>query len=207
MTITSITPAGFLNGFNITLDTGESLTTFSAVLSEFGLKAGMDISEEDFEYIRMASDISGAEKEAAELLKKRPMIKRELARGLQERGYSREVAEASAASMARQGRIDEQKFALMLAKHYVERGYGAGKIIEEFFERAIPERYWEQALACCPDPKAPISAYIETRMKDKPLEKAARMRNISSLLERGYKYEDIEAALNEYESGHPPSGV
>jgi len=177
------------------LEGGDTLQITGNELLHFGLYPGLDIDRETVvELIRYAA-ASHTRARAATLISARPLSRAELCRRLTEKGSTAEDAEAAADYLERIGALDDAAYAAMLVRHLSAKGYGAGRIRDEFFRRGIPRELWDDALAAAPDTQERIEAILAAKIHGKPLDDRERKRLADMLLRRGFSRSEVYSAI------------
>ncbi|MGX8720894.1 MAG: regulatory protein RecX, partial [Eubacteriales bacterium] len=77
-------------------------------------------------------------------------------------------------------------------------GYGAQRIRGELHRRGVPRELWEEALQETSEPGDQISRFLRSRLKD-PEDRKEVQKLSAALLRRGYSWEDIRAAFQQYD--------
>ena len=140
-------PERFLARF----DTGEELRTTLAVVTDYHLSCGKELTEAELDTLRAASERSRCRQRALRIIGARAMSVKELTDRLKEKGESPENAEDAAAWLQEMHLLDDAQYAAMCVRHYAAKGYGAGRIRSELYRRGIPRELWDDALALLPE--------------------------------------------------------
>ena len=117
-------PERFLARF----DTGEELRTTLAVVTDFHLRSGKELTSQELDALRAASERSRCRQRALRIIGARAMSVKELTDRLKEKGESPENAEDAAAWLQEMHLLDDAQYAAMCVRHYAAKGYGAGRI-------------------------------------------------------------------------------
>ena len=115
-------PERFLARF----DTGEELRTTLAVVTDFHLRSGKELTSPELDALRAASERSRCRQRALRIIGARAMSVKELTDRLKEKGESPENAEDAAAWLQELHLLDDAQYAAMCVRHYAAKGYGAG---------------------------------------------------------------------------------
>ena len=164
-------------------------------LLDFGLRAGMELSEEALEKLREACEYWAVRRRAAALAADRAMSAGELRRKLREKGAPPEMAEKAADWLLDLGVLDERAYAAMVVRHYAARGYGRRRVEQELRRRELPRETWEEALEELPDSRDQLDELVRKRLGDAPADRKALGRLASALMRRGYSWEEVRAAI------------
>ena len=163
-------PERFLARF----DTGEEVRTTLAVVTDFHLRSGKELTSQELDALRAASERSRCRQRALRIIGTRAMSVKELTDRLKEKGESPENAEDAAAWLEQMHLLDDAQYAAMCVRHYAAKGYGAGRIRSELYRRGIPRELWDDALALLPEGEEAIERFIRSKCKGKPLDRAQR---------------------------------
>ena len=145
-------PERFLARF----DTGEELRTTLAVVTDFHLRSGKELTASELDALRAASERSRCRQRALRIIGARAMSVKELTDRLKEKGESPENAEDAAAWLQEMHLLDDAQYAAMCVRHYAAKGYGAGRIRSELYRRGIPRELWDDALQELPEQDDPV---------------------------------------------------
>lgn len=176
------------------LEDGTCLKITEQELLDFGLRAGDWLDEDMLIRLKEAAGISNVRVTAADLVGKRAMSRRELERKLTEKGASQAEARYAAEWLEAIGAIDDRDYAALLVRHYGQMGYGPARIREKLREKGVPRELWEEALEEAPDSGGQIDAFLDGKLHGRIPEEPERRRLTSTLLRRGFSWEDVRAA-------------
>ncbi len=179
-------------------DTGESLRISLALIADYSVYTGRELSDEEFEALRAAASKMNARARALRLLGARAMSRRELTDKLTEKGVSPEDAEDAADYLESVGYLNDAQYAASLARHYARKGYGPARVRQELFRRGVPRELWETALEDMPEDTDAIDALIDRRLRGAEPDKKELKRLTDMLLRRGFSWGEIKSALSRY---------
>lgn len=162
----------------------------------YKLRPGDEITAEEANRLNAGYEAHAARKSAARSLAKRSMSKSELSKKLRERGFSEEDTERTAEWFEERGIIDDAAYAKMCVKYYKERGYGLIRIKEELRRRGIDREISDELLADFESDEDGIKSLIIKKMSGKENDEDAKRKTINFLLRRGFKLDEIRAAMN-----------
>ena len=108
-------------------------------------------------------------------------------------------ADAVADRLEELGLLNDESYAVQVARHYAAKGYGARKIRDELFRRGVPREYWDAALEGLDDPTQAIEAFLEKKLRGWTGDPKELKRAADALARRGFSWNDISAALRRYE--------
>ena len=177
------------------LEDGSSLRCGPQELLDFGLRSGMELTEEKLDELREACAFWAVRRKAAALAAERAMSAGELRRKLTQKGADPEHARKAAQRLLELGVLDEGAYAAMVARHYAAKGYGRKRLEQELYRREVPRETWEQALEELPDSRDQLDELVRKRLSAGPMDRAELNKLASSLLRRGYGWEEVRAAI------------
>lgn len=186
--------------FELSIDGGESFKTTLNVVADFSLYAGRELTEEELEAVRSASELGRARERALRIIGTRPHSSRELYDKLVEKGESEENAAACVAWLIDAHLLDDEDYAAMVVRHCAAKGYGEKRVRSELFRRKLPRELWEPALEAMPEPDETIDRLLRSRLRSSEPDRAELKKATDALLRRGYGWEDIRAAVSRYNS-------
>lgn len=184
--------------FDLVFSNGEKLVCTAAQVADFALYGEKELTESEYAALKDSAELSAAKERAAALLAYRPMSRGELERKLIEKGESAENARAAAEWLCDIGVINELEYAKSIVRHYSAKGWGAGRIREEFYSRRVPREYWEDALEelCGEDER--IERFIERRLASRGNDPKELKKAADALYRRGFSWQQIKNAVERY---------
>ena len=187
--------------YEIKFSDGSSMKMGLAVIADFSLYTGRELTEEEFAQIGEAAGLGRAKERALRMIGARPMSERELYDKLIEKGESEVHAAAVVARLLELRLIDDGEYARMLVRHYAANGYGARRVKDELYRHKVNREHWDAALEEMPDTDETLDRLFASRMRGaSPSDRAAVKKASDALLRRGYGWEEIRSALYRYES-------
>ena len=177
------------------LEDGSTLRCGPQEMLDFRLRSGMELGEGTLEDLREACAYWAVRRRAAALAAEKAMSAGELRRKLREKGASPEMAQKAAAWLLDLGVLDERAYAAMVVRHYAAKGYGRKRLEAELYRRELPRELWEEALEEMPDTGAQLDALVRKRLGDATPDRKEVGRLASSLMRRGYSWEEVRAAI------------
>ena len=177
------------------LEDGSTLRCGPQEMLDFRLRSGMELEEGILEGLREACAYWAVRRRAAALAAEKAMSAGELRRKLRDKGASPEMAQKAAAWLLDLGVLDERAYAAMVVRHYAAKGYGRKRLEAELYRRELPRELWEEALEEKPDAGAQLDALVRKRLGDTTPDRKEVGRLASSLMRRGYSWEEVRAAI------------
>ena len=187
------------------LEDGTILRVTENEVACFGLYSGMELTQELRGRLEEAVRRGEAKEKALRLLSGRPMSRKELVDKLTARPRDKEkepipeeLAEEAADRLEELGYLNDAEYARTVARHYAAKGYGERKLRDELWKRGVPREYWDQALEEVQDPTDGMDAFIRRKLMGRTADKETLGKLSAALARRGYRWEDIRAALSRY---------
>lgn len=212
MKIIKLTPSQHKEGrWLVWLESGELLRVSRNEVADFGLYQGMELDADLLARLETAAETSAMKHKALDALSARPMSRRELVTKLtvkprrksgdpdscaeenDEETHFR--AEAVADRLEELGLLNDESYAIQVARHYAAKGYGPRKVKDELFRRGVPREYWDAALDALDDPAPMLDAFLEKKLRGNEHDRAELKRAADALARRGFGWESISAAL------------
>lgn len=185
--------------FTLIFDDGTELKTTLGIITGRFIRSGMDFDEEAYNELVSASGLAMAKARALRIINARPMSREELRKRLIEKGETPENAEACADWMCRMGLINDAEYAGSVVRHYAAKGYGSARIKQELRHHGVPREMWDEAMLQMPEQDAYLERFIRARLSE-PGDRAQVKKVSDALFRRGYSWEQIKHALNEFDT-------
>lgn len=184
--------------FELYFENGETLLCTAVEVADFSLYSERELTPEEYEALKAAAALTGTKERAAALLAYRAMSAGELERKLVEKGETEENAQSAVEWLSRLGALDDLEYAKSVVRHYSGKGWGAGRIREEFYRRRIPREHWEEALEELSGEEERLDRFVERRLSQRGSDPKERKKLADALYRRGYSWEQIKNALARY---------
>jgi len=199
MKITKMTPSQHVKDrWFAVLEDGTSLKLTVALIADYGLFSGRELTDGELEALRQDAGKTNAKERAARIVGARPVSRKELVRRLMEKGENPENAEEAAAAMERIGAVNDEEYAAMIVRHYFAKGFGLGRVRDELYRRGVPKELWEDALAEMPDTAETLDALVAQKLRGRSADKKELKKLTDTLCRRGFSWEEIRGALARY---------
>lgn len=179
----------------VILENGTEIRSSLNVISEYRLSSGKALDEDELAAFTAASERMLAREKALELVSRRLMSGKELRDKLLQRGMSEETSDYCVDWLSENGFLDDGSYALAVARHYAEKGYGAGRVRSELSKRGIPRELWEAAMDAMPETDDKLLGLIHAKLKD-PNDREQIRKISNALYRRGYSWDEIRTALS-----------
>ena len=185
--------------FTLIFDDGTELKTTLGIITGRFIRSGVDFDEEAYNELVSASGLAMAKARALRIINARPMSREELRKRLIEKGETPENAEACADWLCRMGLINDAEYAGSVVRHYAAKGYGSARIKQELRHHGVPREMWDEAMLQMPEQDAYLERFIRARLSE-PGNRAQVKKVSDALFRRGYSWEQIKHALNEFDT-------
>lgn len=187
-------PEQFLARF----DNGEELRTTLSVVVDLDLYSGKNLSDEEFDAVKSASSLARCKQRALRIIGTRPMSVKELRDRLKEKGETPENTEQVVLWLQDLHLLNDVEYAAMCVRHYAAKGFGPGKIRNEFYRRGIPKDLWDDALQALPEQEDQIDQLLRRKLRTPNPDRDALRKASDYLYRRGFHREEIRAAIQRY---------
>ena len=206
MRIEKLVPSQRVQGrWLCTLDDGTLLRLGEGEVVRFALYAGMELTDALYDQLDEAARYAAVRERALDLIAARPLSRRELLdkltakpRDPKKRPADPAQAEAAADWLEGLGYLNDAEYARTVVKHYAAKGYGVRKLRDELWKRGVPRELWDQALEEVQDPAEGMDAFIRRKLMGRTPDRETLGKLSAALARRGYRWEDIRAALSRY---------
>ena len=176
-------------------DDGSAMRLYRQTVEDFGLYAGMELTDEEFEKLTEAAGKMSAKMRAVRIISASGVTKRELEHRLIQKGEDPDQAKEAVKWMEDLHLVDDRNTAEAVVHSCISKGYGLQRAKQALYEKRIPREYWEEALQDYPDQLEKITAFLRSRLDADSDEKQIK-KAIDALLRRGHSYRTIREALN-----------
>lgn len=168
-----------------------------ALVGDFGLYGGKELSEEDLSELMNAAHKASARQRAVRIVSATAISERELQHRLEQRGEKKEDAAEAVQWLKNMGAVDDRAMAKRVVESALRKGYGESRIRQELYAKGIPKECWEEALSDLPDMAPVIDSFLEKKLRGAVDEKELK-RAADALLRRGHSWGNISRALGRY---------
>ena len=186
--------------YTVRFEDGTTLRLYRQTVEDFGLYAGLELTEEEFSRLRTAAGEMSAKMRAVRIVAASNVSKDDLKQRLIQKGEDPTQAADAVAWMAELKLVDDRETARQIVSRCAARGYGLERARQALYEKRIPKSYWEEALSDSPDQTEAMTAFLRSRPMEDPKD---RKRAIDALVRRGHSYGDIRRAMRELEEEFP----
>lgn len=177
---------------------GETMRLYRQTIEDFGLYAGLELTDEQMKRLRESAGQMSAKMRAVRIISASSVSKRDLEQRLQQKGEDAAQAKEAVAWLSDLNLIDDCRTAEQIVSRCAAKGYGIARAKQALFEKKIPKQYWDEALADYPDQTDSIAAFLRSRLKGSFDERDVK-RAADALMRRGHSWSEIREALNRLE--------
>ena len=182
--------------FTLVFDDGTELKTTLGIITERFIHSGMDFDEDAYNELVSACTLALAKARALRIINARPMSREELRKRLVE---TPENAEECAEWLCQMGLINDTEYAGSVVRHYAAKGYGASRIKQELRRHGVSRELWDEAMSQMPEQDEYLARFLRSRLSD-PGDRAQVKKVSDALFRRGYSWDQIKHALNEFDT-------
>ncbi len=184
--------------YYLRLADGSTLKLYRQTLEDFGLYAGLELSQQTLERLREAAGEMSAKMRAVRIVSASSVSRRDLEDRLVRKGEDPTQAREAVAWMSELKLVDDGETARQVVSRCAARGYGLARAKQALYEKKIPKELWEDALADYPDQTEKIVDFLRARLGSE-WDKKELDRAVSALMRRGHSYTQIQQALRALE--------
>jgi regulatory protein len=178
------------------MEDGKRLSLYRQTVEDFGLYAGMELTVEQFLQIEEANGAVSAKMRAVRIVAASSVSKKDLQQRLIQKGEDPDHAADAVAWMEEMHLVDDEETARQIVSRCAARGYGLSRAKQALYEKKVPKRYWNAALADFPDQTEHIIAFLRTKIRNYADDRETK-KAIDALLRRGHSYAEIRSALQQ----------
>lgn len=185
--------------FTLVFDDGTELKTTLGIITERFIHSGMDFDEDAYNELVSACTLALAKARALRIINARPMSREELRKRLVEKGETPDNAEECAEWLCQMGLINDAEYAGSVVRYYAAKGYGASRIKQELRRHGVSRELWDEAMEQMPEQDEYLARFLRSRLSD-PGDRAQVKKVSDALFRRGYSWDQIKHALNEFDT-------
>ena len=178
----------------VRFDDGSTMRLYRQTIEDFGLYAGIELTEEEFSRLTEGAGQMSAKMRAVRIISASGVTKRELEHRLIQKGEDPVQAKEAVSWLSEMDLIDDAKTARQIVERCIAKGYGLARAKQALYEKRVPKHLWEDALADYPTQDEHILSYLENHPEIRQ-DRKARDRVIHALLRRGHTYSEIRRGM------------
>ena len=175
---------------------GSTMRLYRQTVEDFGLYAGMDLTDEQMKALQESAGQTSAKMRAVRIVSASSVSRRDLEQRLIRKGENEAQAKAAVQWMEDLSLLDDRETARQIVSRCAAHGYGMARAKQMLYEKKIPKELWDDALEDYPDQSEHILKFLEARITD-PADRRQVKKAIDALLRRGHSYGDVRRALSQ----------
>ncbi len=175
---------------------GSVMRLYRQTVQDFGLYAGMELSDKEMAELRIAAGQMSAKMRAVRIVSASNVSKKDLEQRLIHKGEDPNQAKEAVAWMSDLNLLDDRRTAEQIVHRCISKGYGIARAKQALFEKRIPKEYWQEALEDYPDQTDAIVSFLRSKLGDLWDNKDLR-RAMDALMRRGHSYSEIRRGLQQ----------
>ena len=179
----------------VKLSDGSSLKLYRQTVEDFGLFAGLDLSEEELSRIRKDAGQMSAKMRAVRIISASNVSKKDLEQRLLRKGETPQEARNAVQWLSGLNLLDDRETARQIVSHCVAKGYGIARAKQALYDKKIPKDLWEEALLDYPDQSEKIMEYLRAKLYADSDSKLVK-KTVDALIRRGHSYSVIRRCLS-----------
>ena len=180
--------------FTLRFDDGTSLRLYRQTVEDFGLYAGLELSEETLKKLRRAAGEMSAKMRAVRIVSASSVSRRDLEERLVRKGEDALDAKRAVEWMEDLNLLDDRVTAEQVVRSCAAKGYGLARAKQALYEKRIPRELWEETLTDYPDQSDKIEQFLRARL-GRESDRREVKRAVDALIRRGHSYGSIRAVL------------
>ena len=180
----------------LTLEDGKRLALYRQTVEDFGLYAGMELSDEQWKQLTDAAGAMSAKMRAVRIVAASNVSRKDLQQRLVQKGEDPVQAAEAVAWMEDMHLVDDEETARQIVSRCAARGYGLSRAKQALYEKKIPKAYWDAALANYPNQTDHILSFLRSKLSDDSDQKQVK-KAIDALMRRGHSYSEVRSALQQ----------
>ncbi len=180
----------------VRFDDGSTMRLYRQTVQDFGLYAGLQMTEETYQALCVAAGAMSAKMRAVRIVAASSVSKGDLERRLVQKGEDPRQAKDAVQWMEDMQLVDDRKTAEQVVQRCISKGYGLARAKQALYEKRIPKQYWDAVLENYPDQTEAIICFLHSRLGSNWQEQDLR-KAIDALMRRGHSYSAIRRGLEQ----------
>ena len=181
----------------VRFDDGTSMRLYRQTVEDFGLYAGLELSDAEMKALRENASRISAKMRAVRIVSASNVSRRDLEQRLVRKGESEEQARAAVEWMEELNLLDDRETARQIVDRCAAHGYGIARSKQMLYEKKIPKDLWNAALEDYPDQTEYILSFLRSKLGENADQRQIK-RAIDALMRRGHSYGEVRRALSEF---------
>ena len=184
--------------YKITFSDGSTMRLYRQTVEDFGLYAGLEMTDEEISKLRSAAGQMSAKMRAVRIVAASNVSKTDLEQRLIRKGETKSQAKAAVQWMEDLNLVDDRVTAQQIVQRCIRQGYGKARAKQALYEKQIPRDLWGEVLEDYPDQTDSITEFLRSRLGDSWDERDLK-RAMDALVRRGHNYSQIRRGLQNLE--------
>ena len=181
----------------VRFDDGTSMRLYRQTVEDFGLYAGLELSDAEMKALRENASRISAKMRAIRIVSASNVSRRDLEQRLVRKGESEEQARAAVEWMEELNLLDDRETARQIVDRCAAHGYGIARAKQMLYEKKIPKDLWNAVLEDYPDQTEYILSFLRSKLGENADQRQIK-RAIDALMRRGHSYGEVRRALSEF---------
>lgn len=182
--------------YYVQFEDGSVLRLYRQTLEDFGLYAGMELTDSQLANLKSAAGQMSAKMRAVRIVSAANVSRKDLESRLVQKGERPDQAKQAVEWLEDLHLVDDRNTAEQVVHSCISKGYGLARAKQALYEKRIPKEYWEEALADYPEQLDRIVVFLRGRLSAGADERTVK-KAIDALMRRGHSYHSIKAGLNQ----------
>lgn len=179
----------------VTFSDGSRLGLYRQTVEDYALYAGRELSQKEWVSLQESMGQMSAKMRAVRIVAASAVSKKDLQQRLVQKGEDPQQAVEAVAWMEQMHLVDDAETARQIVSRCAYKGYGIARAKQALYEKKIPKKYWNEALADYPDQTECILSFLRSKLDDTTDQKQIK-KAIDALLRRGHSYSEIRTAMS-----------
>jgi len=175
---------------------GSVLRLYKQTVEDFGLYAGLELSQQEMLRLRDAAGAMSAKMRAVRIVAASAVSKQDLEHRLVAKGEDPAQAHDAVLWMSDLNLLDDKKVAEQIVHRCIQKGYGLARAKQALYEKRVPKAYWPEALEDYPEQTDSIIKFLHEHL-DNASDPKDKKRVIDALIRRGHSYVAIKKAMDQ----------
>lgn len=182
--------------YSMRFEDGSTMRLYKQTIQDFGLYAGLQLSEEEQKRLEVAAGQMSARMRAVRIVSASSVSSKDLLQRLIHKGEDPVYAQLAVQWMEELNLLDDRRTAEQIVRKCAGKGYGVARARQALYEKQIPKEYWDDALCEYPDQTDAIVSFLRSKLPEgydrKTLQKVT-----NALIQRGHSYSDIKRGMQQ----------
>ena len=137
--------------YAVRFDDGSSIRLYRQTVEDYGLYAGLELTQTQLADLRTAAGQMSAKMRAVRIVAASNVSRDDLQQRLIRKGEDPGQAAQAVAWMEELKLVDDRATAAQVVSQCIAKGYGLARAKQALYEKRIPKSYWQEALEDYPD--------------------------------------------------------